>query len=223
VIEWRIPCVARRFPRDQKINKRIEYTLFMKVLFVGDACSGKTTVLKRLKEEGYPVILEEGWHTIPPEIEADKFQSFIWFTNYYFEREKNLAHEGKDKPLLIERPLHTHYPYAKAQFFSGKITEEQYKQETAFLDTLAKQIPLDKETIVLHFVCTSEIMRARLEARGRKQNKEQEKYWDFMRQFTEEYFMKYNYYKIDTSLLTQEEAYNTVLTILITNNIEKVK
>ena len=187
----------------------------MKILFVGDACSGKTTILKRLKEDGYPVILEEGWQTIPPEIEADKFQSFIWFTTYYYEREKNLAHEGKNKPLLIERPLHTHYPYAKAQLFSGKITEAQYKEEIAFLDSLAQQIPLNEETIVLHFVSSSEIIRARLEARGRKQNKKQEKYWDLMRQFTEEYFEKCKYYKIDTSLLTQEEAYNKILALLL--------
>jgi GTPase SAR1 family protein len=33
----------------------------MKIFFVGDACSGKTTILRRLKEEGYPVLLEEGW------------------------------------------------------------------------------------------------------------------------------------------------------------------
>ena len=186
----------------------------MKILFVGDACSGKTTILKRLKEDGYPVILEEGWQKIPLEIEADKFQSFIWFTNYYFEREKNLKHEGKDKAILIERPLHTHYPYAKAQFFSGKITEEQYKQETAFLDSLATQIPLAEETTVLHFVCNSEIIRARLEARGRRQTKEQEKYWDLMRQFTEEYFAKYMYYKIDTTTLSLDEIHREAKRVL---------
>ena len=214
MIEWRILYVAWRFTSYQKINNIIEYPFSMKILFVGDACSGKTTILRRLKEGGYPVILEEGWQTIPPEIEADKFQSFIWFTNYYFEREKNLAHEEKYKAIFIERPFHTHYPYAKAQFFSGKITEEQYKQEIAFLDSLATQIPLNKETVVLHFVSDSETMRARLEARGRKQTKEQEKYWDFMRQFTEEYFTKYKYYKIDTTTLSLDETYREVKRIL---------
>ena len=44
----------------------------MKAVLIGDACSGKTTVLKLLHEKGYPVIFEEGWQNLPPEIEQDK-------------------------------------------------------------------------------------------------------------------------------------------------------
>ena len=182
----------------------------MKIFFVGDACSGKTTILRRLKEEGYPVLLEEGWQAIPPEIEADKFQSFIWFTNYYYNREKLLG----DKTIIIERPLLTHYPYAKAQFFSWKITEEQYQKEIAFLDTKIKKLPLDKDILVFHFICTNEKIRERLEARGRKQNKEQERYWDFMRQFTEEYFKRYRDHPINTDKETSDKVYTKIKYVL---------
>ncbi|MBI4150218.1 deoxynucleoside kinase [Candidatus Woesearchaeota archaeon] len=183
----------------------------MKVIIVGDACSGKTTILHMLQQNGYPVLLEEGWQLIPPKIEGNKLQSNLWFTRYYFNRERPFH----NKDVILERCLHFQYPFTHAQFQAGKITMEQRDEALLLLDTLASAMPLEQDTVAIHLVCSSEHIWERLEARGRGQHTGQLWYWDSLRELTERYFStRCKYYQLDTTTRTPEAVYAEVAAIL---------
>ena len=188
----------------------------MKIILLGDSCSGKTTVLKMLQEKGYPVVFEEGLKRIPPEVEGNKLQSNLWFTKYYHERDRTL-------PLalvILEYCLQFQYPFTEAQFQSGKITQEQREIALQLLDQHARDIPLEKETRVIHLVCSPEQIIERLQLRQMKDDAKQIHYRNILRHATEQYFgARCIYHKIDTSNLSPEEVYNAIVALFSQENI----
>ena len=74
-------------------------------------------------------------------------------------------------------------------------------------------MPLEKETIVIQTVCSNEQIQTRLTERNL--HKKQDKYWNLLREETEDYFKtRTKYYKIETTNLTIDEVYEEVKKIL---------
>lgn len=183
----------------------------MKIILVGDSCSGKTTILQMLQERGHPALLEEGWRLIPPEVERNKLQSNIWFTWYYFNRDRPFF----EKNITLERCFHFQYPFTHAQFQTGKITVEERDEALRLLDTLGSALPLEENTIVIHLTCSPEQTWQRLQARGREQSPMQLAYWSLLRELTTRYFQpRSRYHLIDTTTKTPDEVCSEVLSIL---------
>ncbi|MBI5072633.1 AAA family ATPase [Candidatus Woesearchaeota archaeon] len=188
----------------------------MKVILVGDPCSGKSTVIKRLEKEGYAVAIEDGIKKIPLAVENDKIQAILWFTEYYFNRDKQSS-TNKDKKIIAERSVHFQYAHTSAQAKYGKIRNEEKEHILKRIDEFAKQLPLEKETIVIQTVCSNEQTQTRLQERSL--HKKQDRYWNILRQETEDFFKeKTKYYKVDTTILSTEEVYGEVKRILKENN-----
>lgn len=183
----------------------------MKVILVGDSCSGKTSVLRMLEERGFPVVFEEGWQLIPKDAERDKLKSNLWFTKYFFERERPFY--GKN--VILENCLHFQYPFTHAQHQAGKIILEQRDKALLLLDTLVTAIPLEPESMVIHLTCSSEQVCRRLETRGRLQEAGQVRYREILRDLTERYFQpRCRYHKIDTTSRGPDEVFSIVMEIL---------
>ena len=186
----------------------------MKAILIGDPCAGKSTIIEQLKKEGYPVAIEDGIKKIPPLIEAEKLNSNLWFMDYYFKRDFPL----KNKKAIHERYLHFQFPFTNAQAKFGKITPKENTYLIERLQRLAEQLPLEKESIVIHMICSNEQIQARLTKRNL--HKKQDRYWDILRQETEDFFKpRTKYYKIDTTRLTKEEAYVEVKNIFAENSV----
>src|SRR3989344_5105263 len=99
--------------------------MLRKIILVGDAASGKTTFLNGLSGQTglkLHIIKEEGWKKIPPKTEADKYQSNLWFTKYYYTIENRVNNKTN---VVLERGLWFQYPFTIAQYKSGKITKLQ--------------------------------------------------------------------------------------------------
>lgn len=183
----------------------------MPIILLGDPCSGKTSTLQRLKELGYSVVLEEGWKQIPPDIEQDKFQSNLWFTNYFYHRDKH--HWGKN--TIFEYCLHYQYSFTNAQFQCEKINGKQKLEALALLTSLVKKLPLHRDDLVIHFTCSSALTNQRLAERGRQQSPSQDEYRRVLRQEIEAYFRSQcRYVVIDTTRLSRDETFRSVLRLL---------
>lgn len=191
----------------------------MTIILVGDPCSGKSTVIQRLEKEGYAVAIEDGIKKIPLAVENDKMQAILWFTKYYFERDRTIENnkeENKNKRIITERSVHFQYAHTNAQEKYGKITKEEKEYILKKIDEFAKQMPLEKETIVIQTICSNEQIQTRL--RERKLQKKQDRYWDILRHETEDFFKeRTKYYKINTTNLSTEEVYAEVKKILSQN------
>ncbi len=76
-------------------------------------------------------------------------------------------------------------------------------------------MPLQKDNLVLHFICNNSTIRERLEQRDRKQEKNKNIYWDALRKETQKYYKdKCKYYKIDTSNLSIDDIIKIALKII---------
>ncbi len=181
----------------------------MNIMLVGDPCSGKSTIIKRLEKEGYLIAIEDGIKKIPLQIENDKMQAILWLIKYYFERDNENSH----KTIITERGVQFQYPHTNAQAKYGKITKQEKEYILKKIDEFAKQMPLEKETIVIQTVCSNEQIQTRLTERNL--HKKQDKYWNLLREETEDYFKtRTKYYKIETTNLTIDEVYEEVKKIL---------
>ena len=186
----------------------------MKTILIGDPCAGKSTIIEQLEKEKYCVAIEDGIKKIPPLIEAEKLNSNFWFMDYYFKRDFPL----KNKKAVHERYLHFQFPFTNAQAKFGKITPKEHIYITERLQRLADQLPLEKESIVIHMICSNEQIQARLTKRNL--HKKQDRYWDILREETENFFKpRTKYYKIDTTPLSPQEVYAEVKKIFAENSV----
>ncbi|MBI1970498.1 hypothetical protein HYS47_02020 [Candidatus Woesearchaeota archaeon] len=155
----------------------------MTIILIGDSCSGKTVALQRLQELGYPIVMEEGWKLIPPEEEQDKYQSNIWFSNYFFNRDQpSWRKKLFEKELIFESCLYFQYPFTHAQFQCGKISISQKNSILNLLGSLTNKLPLYPDDLVIHFICSPALTNQRLAERGRPQSPAQDKYRGILRQ-----------------------------------------
>ena len=205
---------SRIIEKRREIIIKVNQSIFpgMKIIITGDSCSGKTTILRALQEKGYSVVFEQGLQFIPPEIERNKLQSNLWFSQYYHQRDSSLSSAHF---VIMEYCLQFQYPFSRAQLLSGKITKKEYDQACSLIDQLAVDLPLTKNDLVIHLVCSSEQIIQRLQNRQQKDDSKQTAYRTFLRQATQDYFSaQCSYHKIDTTLLHPEEVVEAVLTML---------
>ncbi len=188
----------------------------MTIILVGDPCSGKSTIIRSLEREGYAVAIEDGIKKIPLAVENDKMQAILWFTAYYFERDKSVL--GKEsKKMITERSVHFQYAHVNAQAKYGKITKEEAEHILKEINKFATQLPLKPGTIVIQTVCSNDQIQTRLTERSL--HKKQDRYWNILRQETEDFFKsRTKYYKIDTTDLSTEKVYAEVKKILVEND-----
>lgn len=190
----------------------------MLYLFVGDPCSGKSSVLRRLRDEGHVVVLEHGWEQIRPEVELDKQASNVWFCDYYHARDKKILEQysTSDCDLSFERILQYQYPFSKAQLRSGKISKEEYDGLVKYIDTLVRDVPL-RELTVFHFLSDYRLTQKRLAERGIYKDETQFVYWDMVREETRSYFepLATAYHVIDTVDRSLDEVYENVTGLFV--------
>lgn len=180
----------------------------MKIYIVGDPCAGKSTFLDNFSDKRFEIFEEEGYLKIPTLLEANKFFSYLWFYLYYYNRDKSIKTE---KTPIIERGLHEDYALLEACFQTGKIDVKQKEIMTYVIDLMFKDLPLQPDDLVINFICQNELIRQRLECRGRKQGSEKEKYWDIYRNELKKFYIgKCEYWEIDTSNLTEDEVFEVV-------------
>lgn len=180
----------------------------MKIYIIGDPCAGKTVFLNKFSDSRFEKFPEEGYLKIPPLLEENKFYSFLWFYLYYYNRERSV----KTKKIpIIERGLHEDYALLKACFCTGKINRKQREVMKYVIDSMMKDIPVQKNDLAVNFICQNEIIRKRLERRGKKQGPEKEKYWSICRNELKKFYLdKCNYWQIETSYLDQKEVFKAV-------------
>ena len=182
----------------------------MQVIVVGDSCSGKSSVLLWLQKQGLLTLPEEGWKQIPYIEESNKARSNIWFCNYFFDRDQ----QYRGRSVIKERCLQYQFPFTCAQELAGKITPVEREKIIEQLNYLDRQLPLERDSVVIHFVCSSELVYERLKVRIATMTR-QTPYWDILRQQTKEYFQILGrYYQIDTTSKTIPEIGADVLEIL---------
>ncbi|MBI2573059.1 hypothetical protein HYV86_04330 [Candidatus Woesearchaeota archaeon] len=186
------------------------------VIIVGDACSGKSTVLRLLQQKGFRVLFEEGLPVIPPDVEQDKFLSNKWFIDYYRSRE-----EGITVPTILEYALHFQYPFTVAQRRTGKITPGEEVMLISHLAHLTHTKPLTKDTIVFHLTLDNSIILSRLATKKLFKPASHVLYLDALREETQRYFSaRATYYKMDTLGKQPEEIAQWIEDILSKENVQ---
>lgn len=169
-------------------------------------------MLERLHNDGFEVIFENGWQQIPAAVEANKLQSNLWFTNYYYEREKCLAEQ---QDVILERCLEYQLPFTWAQLWAKKITLFESEQAQRLVQLLMSHVPVTGQTNIIHLVCAHDDIRQRLHERGVERDSSAAAYWDRLRDFTAEYFShRYPYIKIDTTGRSLDAVYTEVLSFV---------
>ncbi len=184
-------------------------------IIVGDACSGKSTVMELLSAKGFNVVFEEGLPVIPFEVENDKFLSNKWFIDYYHKREKNIVIS-----TIFEYVLHFQYPFTIAQRKTGKITPGQEVMLVSYLSSLTT--PLDLSTLVFHFTLDNSTILSRLGEKKLFKPIGHTAYLDMLRSETQRYFSsRTRYFTIDVTSKTPQEVCEWVEEILKNEGFER--
>lgn len=174
----------------------------MKIYLVGDAASGKTTFLENFSDPHFAIFPEEGHQQIPPLLEESKFYGYLWFYLYYYYRDRSIA---TDKIPIIERGLSEDYALLEACYQTNKINSQERDIMRYIIDRMMADLSITHNDLVIHFICRNEIIRQRLEARGRRQGEEKDLYWNVYRNELKTFYSgKCQYYSIDTSNLPIE-------------------
>lgn len=176
----------------------------MKVYIVGDACAGKSTFLNQFSDSRFAIFFEEGLSKIPPLLEENKFFGYLWFYLYYYNRDCLIK---TDKIPIIERGLHEDYALLEACHQTGRVDDKQKEIMHYVIDLMMKDLPLEKDDLVINFICQNEVVKKRLKGRGQKNKTfNKDHYWDIYRTELKKFYPdKCEYWEIDTSELTPDQ------------------